>query len=121
VAAIKMTPPFTSKPSISTAADEGLLTFVVTPAETGSAVATHGIDLVHEDDGGGVGLGLLEEVPHPAGTHAHKHLNKILNREIEKKGTRPLRPRPWPEGSFPCQEVRRGAPLWGSWRRSPGT
>src|SRR4029079_5400288 len=39
---------------------ERLLALVVAAAETGAAVATHRVDLVHEDDAGRVLLRLLE-------------------------------------------------------------
>ena len=39
--------------------------------------ATHGIDFVNENDAGGNFGGLLEQVTHPAGTHAHEHLYKV--------------------------------------------
>src|SRR6185436_4233861 len=41
---------------------EGLLALVVTAAQAGAAVAADGVDLVDEDDAGGVLLALLEEV-----------------------------------------------------------
>src|SRR5438046_477770 len=43
---------------------ERLLALVVTTAETGTAMATDGVDLVDEDDRRAVGLGLLEQVAH---------------------------------------------------------
>ena len=54
-----------------------LLALVVAAAHAGAALAAHGVDLVHEDDRGGVLLGLLEEVPHAGGTHAHEHLHEV--------------------------------------------
>ncbi len=41
---------------------QGLLTLVVTAAETGTTVTADGVDLVHEHDGRGVRLRLLEQV-----------------------------------------------------------
>jgi hypothetical protein len=44
---------------------QGLLALVVPAAETGATVAADGVDLVDEDDGRRIGLGLLEQVTHP--------------------------------------------------------
>ena len=43
----------------------------------GTSFLADGIDLVDEDDGGGVLLGLLEEVAHPLGPHPHVHLDEL--------------------------------------------
>ena len=56
---------------------EGLLALVVAPAHAGSAVAPDGVNLVHEDNRGGVLLGLLEQVAHARGPHAHEHLHEL--------------------------------------------
>ena len=56
---------------------EGLLALVVAAAHAGAAVATHGVDLVDEDDGRGVLLGLLEQVAHPGGADADEHLDEV--------------------------------------------
>ena len=56
---------------------EGLLALVVAAAQTGAAVASDGVDLVDEDDAGLVLLGLVEQVAHPAGAHAHEHLHEV--------------------------------------------
>src|SRR5690606_22829403 len=56
---------------------EGLLTLVVTATQTGATVATHGVDLVDEDDAGRMLLGLLEHVAHAAGTHANEHFDEV--------------------------------------------
>ena len=56
---------------------EGLLALVVTAAETGATVAADGVDLVDEDDGRGVGLGLLEQVPHPRRADTDEHLDEV--------------------------------------------
>ena len=54
-----------------------LLALVVTAAEAGAAVTPDGVDLVHEDDAGRVLLGLLEQVAHARGAHAHEHLDEV--------------------------------------------
>ena len=56
---------------------EGLLALVVAAAEAGAAVPADGVDLVDEDDGRGVGLGLLEQVADPGGADADEHLDEV--------------------------------------------
>ena len=40
-------------------------------------MAAHGVDLVDEDDGGSVFLGLLKEIPDTGRADAHEHLHKV--------------------------------------------
>jgi hypothetical protein len=54
-----------------------LLALVVAAAQARAALAAHGVDLVDEDDAGRVALGLLEQVAHAAGAHAHEHLHEL--------------------------------------------
>ena len=54
-----------------------LLALVVAAAEAGAAVAADGVDLVHEDDAGGVLLGLLEQVADARGADADEHLDEV--------------------------------------------
>ncbi|MBA7471348.1 hypothetical protein ES707_06654 [subsurface metagenome] len=56
---------------------EGLLPFVMATAEPRSPVTPHSVDLVDKDDTGAITLRLVEEVPHPGGTHADKHLHEL--------------------------------------------
>ena len=56
---------------------QGLLTLVVTATHAGTALAAHCVDFVHEHNGRGVLLGLLEEVAHTGGTHTHEHLHEV--------------------------------------------
>ena len=63
---------------------ERLLALVVTATQAGATLATDGIDLVDEDDGGAGGLGLLEEVAHAGGAHAHEHLHEVRARDGEE-------------------------------------
>ena len=56
---------------------EGLLALVVAAADAGAAVPADGVDLVDEDDGRRVGLGLLEQVADPGGAHADEHLHEV--------------------------------------------
>ncbi len=56
---------------------EGLLTLVVATTHAGATVPSDGVDLVDEDDGRGILLGLLEEVTDAAGADAHEHLHEV--------------------------------------------
>src|SRR5680860_1501766 len=64
---------------------QGLLAFVVTAAHAGATMSAHRVDLVHEDDEGLVLLGLLEEVPNPAGANTHKHLHEVGAGDAEER------------------------------------
>ena len=55
---------------------EGLLPLVVAAAEAGISRFADGVDLIDEDDAGGYLGRLLEQVPDPAGAHAHEHLHE---------------------------------------------
>ena len=56
---------------------ERLLALVVAAAHAGAAVASDGVDLVDEDDGRSVLLGLLEEVADAARADTHEHLDEV--------------------------------------------
>ena len=56
---------------------ERLLALVVPAAHAGAAVAADGVDLVDEDDRGGVLLGLVEQVAHAARADADEHLDEV--------------------------------------------
>jgi hypothetical protein len=57
---------------------EGLLAFVVSAGGESAAAATADrVDLIEEDDAGGVVLGLLEEVADAAGADADEHLDEV--------------------------------------------
>ena len=56
---------------------QGLLALVVTAAQACAALAADRVDLIDEHDGGGVLLGLGEQVAHAACTHAHEHLDEV--------------------------------------------
>ena len=56
---------------------EGLLALVVAAAHAGAAVPADGVDLVDEDDGRRVLLGLLEQVADAAGADADEHLDEV--------------------------------------------
>ncbi len=56
---------------------EGLFPLVVPAAEARAALAAHRVDLVDKDDAGHAFFGLVKEVAHPGGAHAHIHLHKV--------------------------------------------
>ena len=56
---------------------QGLLTFVMTAAQTGAALTAHGVDLVNEHNGGGLLFRLLKQVPDTAGAYAHIQFHKV--------------------------------------------
>ena len=59
---------------------QGLFPLVVAAAQAGAPLAAYGVDLVNEDNGGGILLGLVE-VPDAAGAHAHIELHKVGARD----------------------------------------
>ena len=65
-----------------------LLALVVAAAEPGAALASDRVDLVDEDDAGGVLLGLVEEVAHAAGADADEHLDELGARDGEERHPR---------------------------------
>ena len=67
---------------------ERLLALVVTAAQASSALTSHGIDLIDEDDRRGLGLGLLKEVTHTAGADTHEHLDKVGTRDAKERNAR---------------------------------
>ena len=64
---------------------ERLLALVVAAAEAGAAMAADRVDLVHEDDAGGVLLGLLEQVTHARGADADEHLDEVRAGDREER------------------------------------
>mmetsp|Transcript_27304 Transcript_27304/g.61922 ORF Transcript_27304/g.61922 Transcript_27304/m.61922 type:complete len:562 (-) Transcript_27304:884-2569(-) len=64
---------------------QSVLALVVAPRGLApAALAPHRVDLVDEEDAG-CGLPcLLEQIPHPGGPHAHKHLHEIRARDGEE-------------------------------------
>jgi hypothetical protein len=57
----------------------------VSAAHAGAAVPADGVDLVDEDDRRGIGLGLLEQVAHPAGADADEHLDEVRSGDREER------------------------------------
>lgn len=76
---------------------EGLLALVVPTAESGSAALTaDGIDLIDEDDGRSIALGLGKEIANAGGAHAHEHLNEFRTGDAEERDAR-----------LPCNRARK--------------
>ena len=67
---------------------EGLLALVMAASQTGAAMAADGVDLIDEDDAGGAFLRLHEQVAHPAGADADKHLDKVGAGDGEERNAR---------------------------------
>ena len=57
----------------------------MTAAHAGAAVAPDRVDLVHEDDGGSVVLGLFEQVADPRGTDTDEHFNEVGSGDGEER------------------------------------
>ena len=64
---------------------ERLLTLVVAAVLAAAALLADGVDLVDENDTGGLFLGLLEQVAHLARAHADEHLDKFRAGDGEKR------------------------------------
>ena len=77
---------------------QGLLTLVVAAAHTGAAMPADRVDLVDEDDGRRVLLGLLEQVADPGGADADEHLHEIRTGDGEERHTGLAGDRPGEQG-----------------------
>ena len=100
---------------------QGLLALVVAAAHAGAAVAADGVDLVHEDDAGGVLLRLLEQVADAAGADADEHLDEVRAGDREERHPGLARDRPREQRLAGARAARRAARPSGSGRRAPGT
>ena len=67
---------------------QGLLALVVAAADTAATVATHGVNLVDEDNGRRVLLRALEQLTHAGGTHADVELHELRAGNREEGGIR---------------------------------
>ena len=63
---------------------ERLLALVVDRAEVDAALAADGVQLVDEDDAGGLGLGLLEQVADAGCPDADEHLHELAAADGEE-------------------------------------
>ena len=77
---------------------EGLLAFVVAAADSHAAAAAHGVDLVDEDYGRRIFLGLVEQVANARGAHAHEHFDELGGRDRIEGHPGLARHRPGQEG-----------------------
>src|SRR3970282_672333 len=62
-----------------------LFALVVAAAQAGAALAADGVDLIDEDDAGGVALGLIEEVAYTGGADADEHLDELGAADREER------------------------------------
>ncbi len=86
MAAIRITPSFELKPvHLDEHLVQRLLALVIPTAQARAAMAADGVDLVDEDDAGGVLLALFEHVADPARADAHEHLDEIGPRDGEER------------------------------------
>ena len=67
---------------------EGLFSFVVAAAQTGSSLAAHSVDLIDKDDGRRMALGLVKQIPHTGSAHAHIQFYKVRTGNGEERHTR---------------------------------
>ena len=67
---------------------QSLFAFIVAAAQTGTALAAHGIDFVDKDDAGCIFLGLLKHIAHAGSAHAHEHFHKVRAGDAEKRHAR---------------------------------
>ena len=56
---------------------KGLLTFIVTAAQSCTSLTANSVDLVDENDSGSILLCSFKKVSYTGSTHAHEHLNEV--------------------------------------------
>ena len=56
---------------------EGLLSLIMRTTQSRTAMASHGVDLVHKDDARRIAFGLFEEIPNPSRADSHEHLYEL--------------------------------------------
>src|SRR5579864_1210513 len=88
VAAIRMTPSFDSKPSISTSNWFRVCSRSSCPAQACATMTSNRIDFIDEDDAGGILLALLKQVADAARAHAYKHFHEVGARNREERDVR---------------------------------
>ena len=100
---------------------ERLLAFVVAAAHAGAAMPADGVDLVDEEDAGGVFLGGGEQVADAAGAHADEHLDELGAVDGDRRARPPRRPPPGPAASCPCPAGPSAGCPWARGRPAAGT
>ena len=124
VAAMMMTPLEESKPSISARSWFSVCSRSSWPPTKPVAPARRladGVQLVDEHDAGRLLLGLLEEVAHARGAHAHEHLDELGAGQEEERHVGLARHRPGQQRLAGAGRARRAARPWGCGRRGAGT
>ena len=96
---------------------QGLLALVVAASQPCASVAADGVDLVDEDDAGGVLLALREKVPHAGGPDADEHLDEVRSADGEEGHVGLTGDGPWQEAFSPYPGTPREEPPWGYGRR----
>lgn len=72
-----------------------------------AGAAAYRINFIQEDDARRVGARLLEQIPHTARTHPHKHLNEVRAGDAEE-GDVSFSCRGFCEERLACQAMVRG-------------
>src|SRR5262249_38314236 len=67
---------------------QGLLTFVIAPAQTMSPAPSDGVDFIDENQTRSVLTSLFEHIANTTRAHADKHLHKIRSTDAEEGGVR---------------------------------
>mmetsp|Transcript_7073 Transcript_7073/g.10614 ORF Transcript_7073/g.10614 Transcript_7073/m.10614 type:complete len:239 (+) Transcript_7073:829-1545(+) len=65
----------------------GLLTLIISSSHSGATLTGDGINLINEDDAGGVLLRLSENVTDTGSSHTHEHLNEFRSRDGNERYT----------------------------------
>jgi hypothetical protein len=93
---------------------QGLLPLVVAAPDPRPPLSADGVQLVYEDDAGGVFAGVLKEAPHPAGPHAHEHLHELAGGDGEEGDPGLPGHGPGQQGLARARGAHQEDPLWGS-------
>ena len=64
---------------------KSLFAFVITAAETGTAMPTNGVNFVNKDDAGRIFLTLFKHIPDPRCANTDKHFNKVRTRNRKER------------------------------------
>ena len=89
VAAIKMTPEFGSKPSISTSNWLRVCSrSSCPPPKSGAAMTTNGVDFVNENNRRTMRFGLIEQVAHARSADADEHFHEVRAGNMEERHAR---------------------------------
>src|SRR5699024_507010 len=67
---------------------QSLFALVVSATQAGAAVATHGVDLVYENDRGRIFLRLREQITYARGTDTNEHFHEVGTRNRVERNLR---------------------------------